>query len=91
MDWGDLLPVSARLRLPVGCARWRSPVGTRIHELWDLQVRGCVPATLPRRLHAVFFLRRMPQAVRLQVHASASTLWLTGRRILEVAPYRYNL
>jgi len=29
---------------------------------------------LPRRLHAVSILRRMPQAVRLQVHASASTL-----------------
>ena len=91
MDWGDLLPVRARWRLPVGCARWRDPVGARIHEFWVLQVRGCVPATLPRRLHAVSFLRRMPQAVRLQVHASVSTLWLTGRRILEVAPYGYNL
>jgi signal transduction histidine kinase len=29
---------------------------------------------LPRRLHAVSILRRMPQAVRLQVHASESTL-----------------
>jgi hypothetical protein len=36
-------------------------------------------------------LRQSPQAVRLQVVASASTCWLTGRRILEVAPYWYNL
>ena len=57
----------------------------------DYQCEAACPRSLPRRLHAVSFLRRTPQAVRLQVHASASTLWLTGRRILEVAPYGYNL
>src|SRR6266566_4270076 len=36
------------------------------------RLRAC--EYLPRRLHAVSILRRMPQAVRLQVHASASTL-----------------
>jgi hypothetical protein len=36
------------------------------------RLRAC--EYLPRRLHAVSILRRTPQAVRLQVHASASTL-----------------
>ena len=53
----------------------RGPVWSRTHFFLGItcaRLRAC--DYLPRRLHAVSILRRMPQAVRLQVHASASTL-----------------
>ena len=76
--------------LAVGALR-RGPLGSRNHQLLDYMygLRTCW--SLPKRLHAVLILRRSPQAVRLQVHASVSTRCLTARRILEVAPYGYNL
>ena len=46
----------------------RGPVRSRIHFFWEIPVRGRVWLAL------MSFLRRTPQAVRLQVHASASTL-----------------
>jgi len=55
----------------------------------DYECSAAYRLTLLGRVHAMLILRRSPQAVRLQVQASASTCWLTGRRILEVAPYRY--
>ena len=42
-------------------------------EISYARLRAC-DGFLPRRLHAVWILRRSPQAVRLQVQASASTL-----------------
>jgi len=75
MDRRDCLRATMyRGDLPVRTSM-RGPVWSRTHFFWELPVRGCVPAILcARRLHAVSTLRRMPQAVRLQVHASASTL-----------------
>ena len=67
------------------------PVWSWSHELLDYVCAAAYRRTFLGRVHAMLTLRQSPQAVRLQVGASASTCWLTGRRILEVAPYRYNL
>src|ERR1700687_1071707 len=69
----------------------QGPVGSWSHELLDYVCAAAYRRTFLGRVHAMLTLRQSPQAVRLQVSASASTWWLTGRRILEVAPYRYNL
>src|SRR6266566_4115361 len=91
MDRGDCLwPAMYRGDLPVRTPV-RGPVRSRIHFFWEFPVRGCVPAIICRdgctpyqscdgcRRRCVFrsMRARQPQ--------------LTGRRILEVAPYGYNL
>jgi hypothetical protein len=50
-----------------------------------------MPAETAWALGAVLILRRMPQAVRLQVLGERVNPWLTGRRILEVALLGCNL
>ena len=77
--------------MPVRAMYWRGPMGSWCHELLDYECAAAYRRTFLGRVHAMLTLRQSPQAVRLQVNASGSTWWLTGRRILEVAPYRYNL
>lgn len=57
----------------------RGPVRSRIHFFLGLSCEAaCLRFFRAQGLHAVFFLRRTPQAVRLQVHASESTRRLTA-------------
>ena len=74
--------------MPVGAMYWRGPMWSWCHELLDYECAAAYRLTFLGRVHAMLTLRQSPQAVRLQVNASASTCRLTGRRILEVAPYR---
>jgi len=58
-----------------GRAMWRrGPMRSWSHELLDYECAAAYRRTLLGRVHAMLILRRTPQAVRLQVHASVSTL-----------------
>src|SRR5256886_11371741 len=91
MDRGDCLrPAMYRADVSVR-ARWRGPMWSRTHFFWELPVRGCVPA-----FFAATAARRMNPATDAAGGASSGPCervnpQLTGRRILEVAPYGYNL
>jgi hypothetical protein len=60
--------------MPVRAMYWRGPMGSWCHELLDYVCAAAYRRTFLGRVHAMLTLRQSPQAVRLQVSASASTL-----------------
>jgi hypothetical protein len=58
------------------CARYCAPTGAVWDSffLWDTCASAAGQRSLSLLLHAVLILRRTPQAVRLQVHASQVNL-----------------